>query len=458
MKKVLMVVFDYPPHAGMGMLRSLKFAKYLPEFGWQPVILTIEVPIHKPTSPSYWFCEATEGVLPNVEVIRTKYVSLNQILKSLTELNPFRKRRAGSIAENMSVSPESFRKSFALKIKKALIRLWNDWVLFPDGSIGWYPYAVKEGMAYLCHHSVDVIFSTALPITSHLIANTLSRKSGIPWIADFRDPWSQAHYREASCLRSRIDKYLEPKIVESASALVTVSEPIREELLHIHTSFSEKSFVIANGYDPEDYSKTVLSKTKSMTITFTGRMYEIDFSSKGRTPAVLFQSMANLFREGRIPRDRLQCIIYGEYPHALAKMIADYGLETVVTCRGAVSFREAIEAQQDADILLLLSWNDNDQKGNLGGKIFEYLGAKKPILALPYYNQGIDNILTSTQAGVIVTNVQACMETLWGWYRDFDTKGFIPYHGITTVLEGYSRKRATEQLADILNKVTQTKG
>lgn len=457
MKKVLLIAFSYPPFAGMGMLRSLKFAKYLPAFGWQPIVLTIEAPIKVQPSPSYWFCDAAEGDLPQVEVIRTKHASPNLFLKSLMALNFFRRKETGGVAESKAGSPVATHKYLTLGIKRGLISLWNDWLLFPDNAVGWYPYAVKGAMTYLRDHSVDVIFSTSLPMTSHLIANTLSRKTGIPWVADFRDPWSQGHYRETSRLRNRIDKCLETKTVKSASALITVSEPLREEFLKIHRTFSQKSFVIYNGYDADDYSNPERSVKRPMTITFTGRMYEIDFSSKGRTPSILFQSMAILFRDGRIPSDHLQCHIYGEYPRELTEMIAAYGLEKVVKCLGALPFREAIKAQQDADALLLLSWADGDRKGILTGKIFEYLGAKKPILAVPYYNQGVDDILTTTRTGVTVTSVQTCIETLWAWYRDFDTRGFLPYHGIPEVIEIYSRKKATEQLAAILNQVSRSR-
>lgn len=457
MKKVLFIAFSYPPLAGMGMLRSLKFAKYLPALGWQPVVLTIDPPLSNQSAPSYWRCDASEGDLPQVEVIRTKYISISLLLQSLSKLSLFRRKESGRVAEKMAGAPVATGKALTLGVKRGLIRLLNDWVLFPDSAGGWYPYAVSGAMKYIRDHHVDAIFSTSLPVTSHLIASSLSRKTGIPWVADFRDPWSQGHYQEVGLLRNRIDKCLETRTVRNASALIAVSEPLREELMDIHKTFTRKSFVIHNGFDADDYTEPERSGKRSMTIIFTGRMYEVDFSSKGRTPAILFQSMADLFREGRIPPDRLQLHIYGEYPLELTKMIAEYGLKAVVTCKGAVPFREAIKAQQEADILLLLCWDDNDRKGILTGKIFEYLGAKRPILAIPFHNQGVSEILTSTKTGMTVTSVQTCVETLWTWYRDFDTHGFLPYHGIPEVVDTYSRKKATEQLAAILKQVSQGK-
>ncbi|MCX5829562.1 MAG: glycosyltransferase [Deltaproteobacteria bacterium] len=335
---------------------------------------------------------------------------------------------------------------------------WNNWIEFPDSAIGWYPYALTEALAYLRQNPVDVIFSTALPMTSHLVANSLSKRTGIPWVADFRDLWSQADYRDVNKLRKMIDSWLEVRTVKSASALITVSEPHMEDLLHLHKTFTTKNFVIYNGYDAEDYPESEMPVNRPFTITYTGRMYDIDFSSKGRTPLILFQSIAALFRGKHIPSDRLQCLIYGEHPHELIEMIAAHGLTKTVKCLGAVPFREAVKAQQQADVLLHLNWNDADQKGILSGKIFEYLGAKKNILSIPFDNKGVGDILRSTQSGVILNNVEACKEQIWRWFQDFEAHGAIPYHGIPAILDHYSRKKATEQLAAILNQVSQAKG
>lgn len=461
MKKVLMIAFNYPPLAGMGMLRSLKFAKYLPFFGWQPAVLTIAASKIKPTPQSqYWFCDESEGLLPQVDIVRTNYVSLKPSTTHLAYLNIFMPKVDRRAPEAFAAPPpDASRPDTTLRDKMMgyLRRFWNNWIEFPDDAVGWYPYAVKGALAYIRHNPVEVIFSTAFPVTSHLIAATVSKKTGIPWVADFRDLWSQAAFRDTNQLRKVIDTYWEVRTVKRASALITVSEPHMEELLQIHKTFDAKNFVIYNGYDADDYNEHEPQVNRPFTITYTGRMYDIDFSAKGRTPAMMFAGIAALFKEKRIPEDRLQCLIYGEHPKKLYDMIAHYGLESIVKCLGGVPFRVAVRAQQQADVLLHLNWDDSDQKGILSGKIFEYLGAKKTILSVPFYNKGVADILRSTQAGVILNSVEACKEQIWRWFQAFEAHGNIPYQGIPERLENYTRKKATEQLAAILNQVSQGK-
>ena len=465
MKKVMMISYNYPPLAGMGMFRSLKFAKFLPLFGWEPIVLTIAVPKIKATQRTqYWLCNEDEGHLPGVKIIRTKIISLKSSWKYLNKLYSFKKNRednsnASNASNAHSDSVPSFRDSKGTeKIKNGLRTFWNTWIEFPDNTIGWYPYALRDALTYLHKNHVDVIFSTALPITSHLIASRLSKKTGIPWIADFRDLWSKAEFRGANKFRMMIDSWFEVWAVKNASSLITVSEPHMEDLLNLHKTFSSKNCVIYNGYDAEDYLEPNTHSNRVFTITYTGRMYDIDFSSKGRTPSILFESIAALIREKRIPKDRIRCLIYGEHPQELIKMIRTNNLTKIVKCLGTVPFREAIKAQQQADVLLHLNWNDLDQKGVLSGKIFEYLGAKKNILSIPFYNEGVFEILKTTKSGVMINSVDACKEQIWKWFQEFDANGAIQYKGVPDVLENYSRKKGTEKLADILDKVSQGKG
>ena len=452
-----MIAFNYPPLAGMGMIRSLKFAKYLPSLGWQPVVLTIAASKIKPTPQSqYWFCDEREGHLPQVDIVRTNYVSLKPSSRFLSWMNYFHRTSHPHVPEGIAAPLKS--RHIGLDIRDRVMghlrRFCNTWIEFPDDAIGWYPYAVRGALAYIRHNPIDAIFSTAFPITSHAIAAAVSKKTGIPWVADFRDLWSQADFREINGFRRFIDRRWEVCTVKSAGALVTVSGPHMEELLRIHTSFREKNFVIYNGYDDDDYPEAEMSPNRPFTIVYTGRMYDIDFSIKERTPAILFAGMAELIRDQQIPHDRLKCLIYGEHPKRLNEMVTFYGLDGIVTCLGGVPFREALRAQNEADILLHLNWNDKDQKGILSGKLFEYLGAGKNILSIPFYNQGVADILHSTKAGILLTDASTCKRQLWDWYREFETRGFLRYNGIPETLDQYSRKRATEQLAAILNRIS----
>lgn len=447
-----MIAYNYPPLAGMGMLRSLKLAKYLPTFGWKPIILTVSTSVVKHISSPYWICDESEGNLPNVNIIRTKFFSLNLLSKYLTSIFPH--TRSNKYVDNANVNKTQTSKSI---IRNFLLSFYNKWLLFPDNTITWYPFAVRQSLQYIKKQRINLIFSTSLPITSHIIARSISRKANVPWVADFRDPWSRPHYNDSGSLRKRIDTLIETSVISSADALTTVSEPLRDRLIEVHKDFENGIFVIYNGYDPDDYGASEIESQPYFTITFTGRMYDIDFNGKGRTPELLFQALEQLHTEGRIDLCKVKVNLYGEYPNDLYHLISKYQLQDSVRCLGPVSFRESIAAQQHATILLLLNWDDSDYEGILTGKIFEYLGACKPILAIPFYNRSVDTVLNKTKAGITITDLHSLKNQLIEWYQQYIKKGSIAYRGITKEIERFSRLKAAEDMSRIFEEVQHNK-
>ena len=443
-----MIAYNYPPLAGMGMQRNLKLAKYLSYFGWKPIILTVSTSIVRHIKSQYWFCDESEGDLPNVDIIRTKFFSRNLLSKNLTRFT----RRTRNKKHLNHLHANKLDNSGNM-IKTFFRSFYNNWIMFPDNAIEWYPFAVKRSLDYIKKNDVSLLFSTSLPMTSHIVANTISKKTGIPWIADFRDPWSDSHYDSKGTLRKRLDKLIEIKVINRADALTTVSEPLKQQLLKCHSKFKDKIFVIYNGYDPDDYGPLKIDSSAHFNITFTGRMYDIDFQRKGRTPELLFQALQQLNKEGRIDLGKVKVNIYGEYPNELYELISKYQVQDAVKCLGSVPFRDSFAAQQHATILLLLNWDDSDYKGIITGKIFEYLGARKPILAIPFYNQSVDAILNNTKAGITITDIDSLKRQLILWYKQYINKGKVTYRGITREIEKFSRKKAAEDLSRIFKKM-----
>jgi glycosyltransferase involved in cell wall biosynthesis len=432
----------------MGMLRNLKIAKYLPYFGWKPIILTVSTSIVRHVTSQYWCCDKSEGNLPNVDIIRTKFFSINLLSNHLTKL--IRRTKDKKHTKHLHANKTDYSNNI---IKTSLISFYNSWIMFPDNTIDWYPFAVKRSLDYIKNNNVDLLFSTSLPFTSHIIANTISKKTGIPWIADFRDLWSDSHYDDNSTLRKKMDRLIETKVINNADALTTVSEPLKQQLLRRHSKFNDKVFVIYNGYDPDDYSPPKTEYSAHFNITFTGRMYDIDFQKKGRTPELLFHALAQLNKEKRIDLAKVMVNIYGEYPSDLYELIHKYQLQDSVKCLGSVPFRESFTAQQHATILLLLNWDDSDYKGVVTGKIFEYLGARNPILAIPFPNRSVDAILNKTKAGITITDLHSLKSQVSLWYQQYIDKGEVTYTGITREIERFSRKKATDDLSRIFEEV-----
>ena len=182
MNKILMVIYNWPPRAGVGMIRPLKFAKYLPDFGWEPTILTPK------SAPSQICCHEKEGHLSGVRIIYTGYFDVLTYIKK--KLRLYLQMETHTEPDKNSADMISFKK----KKESSLISLIRDFLAFPDENIGWYRAAVRKGKELLKNENFSIIYSTSPPETSHLIAKKLKIISGLPWIADLRDPWSNYHH------------------------------------------------------------------------------------------------------------------------------------------------------------------------------------------------------------------------------------------------------------------------
>ena len=200
MRKVLVVAYYYPPLGGAGAVRIAKFVQYLPRFGWEMVVLAPE----GAPSGARW-----KGDTPTAEVIYTKYVDM---------FGPVR-RKSGSLA----VPREHLESGNGKSLKKWLAWALNEFVAIPDSRAGWYPYAVREGVRRVQKGDISAIYSSSPPETTHLIAKAIHERTGIPWVAELRDLWTQNPYYQRSFLRLFMECRLEHRTLNGADALVTTT-------------------------------------------------------------------------------------------------------------------------------------------------------------------------------------------------------------------------------------------
>src|SRR6185295_13966676 len=206
-----MLCYYYPPLGGIGSQRSQKFARYLPDHGWHPVVVT-------PECGAYLVDHSLDdGKSKGVDVIRTRYVDLSSNFKRVmggrgAAAGTPRGQAASAVAAGGGVT-------------NLLRRTVRSWVYIPDGQIGWYPYAVRAGRRAIESQKVEAIYSSSFPVTAHLAACRLKTATDKPWIADFRDLWTENHYADySSALRKRLDQMIESGLLEKADVLVTVSD------------------------------------------------------------------------------------------------------------------------------------------------------------------------------------------------------------------------------------------
>lgn len=431
-KKVLIVSYHFPLSTlSIGTLRMRGLAKYLPEYNWEPVILTVAAP-EEPES--------------RFRVIQTPYPG---------DVTTCFKRKLGAQPEAPVEEQVHFLKKIYYNEKFILLakfieitkRALAEVLEYPDAQRRWYPYAVEAGSRLLSTEPFDAIISTADPFTCHLIAKTLKRNFKIPWIADFRDLWTQNHYYRFSPIRRLIERSLELKTLRLADALVTVSEPLAQQLRTLHKE--KPVYTITNGYDPDDVKKKPL--TKEFTITYTGYLY------KGkRDPESLFKAISELLNEGKLDKHLVKIRFYGvtEY-YWIENKIKKYHLEDVVLLNPKVPRDTALDKQRESQILLLLMWNHPEEVGVYTGKLFEYLAARRPILAVGGPRGVVTELLEETGAGVHPPNHEELKKALLEFYNDYKTYGYVPYKGNEEKISKYSHLEMARQFAELLNAVTE---
>ena len=420
MKKVLIIAYYW-----RGRIPGL--AKYLPEFGWQPVILTAPSPLD-------------EQPAPELRLIETPYHDILGFWKRLFRLNPD-EDITNQVKRRLGVNP---KKSFV----DSLITLGGEVIGYPDLQRGWKPFAVKAGDELLQQEDINAIISSFSPVTSHLIAKELKIKYKIPWIADLRDLWSQNHNYHYGRLRKFLDRRLELKTLSVADALVTVSPLWAEELRALHKR--EVVYTITNGFDPDKMNKGQIDLTSKFTITYTGVIY-----TGKQEPSKLFAALKDLISDGTINPKDVEVRFYGPEIVWLSSEIEEYGLSAIVKYYGMQPQEIAFEKQRESQLLLLLNWNDPRVSGWYPQKVFEYLGARRPILAIGGFgNDVVDRLLDETKAGMYCKTVEDIKNNLRELYSEYKRKGKISYHGDIAKINKYSHREMARKFAEVLDRIT----
>ncbi|HDN74462.1 MAG TPA: hypothetical protein ENG16_05540 [Archaeoglobus sp.] len=419
-RRVLVITYYFPPRPGVASLRLRGLAKFLPEYGWEPVILTAALP-GKPE--------------PCFKVVQTPYPG---------DVTARWKRRLGLAADKGF--QEQIRIPRALRERKGsfttkVFNLAKAIIAYPDDQKGWYPFAVEVGHDLLKNGEFDALLSSSGPVTCHLIARELKRSHRIPWVADLRDLWTQNHYYPYGSLRRLLERRLEVKTLGTADVLVTVSKPFAQKLQLLHCG--KLVIAIPNGYDPDEVATAPL--TKEFTITYAGQLYQ-----GKRDPTLLFRAIAELISEGRIDRQDIKIRFYGTTEYWLAKAIKRFGLEDVVSLHPQVSRYIALEKQRESQVLLLLQWDHPEEMGVYPGKVFEYLAAQRPILAIGGPKGVIAELLEETGAGIHACKYEDIKSILTKFYKQYKTYGYVPYTGCKERIAKYSHREMARRFAEVL--------
>jgi hypothetical protein len=446
MKRVLIITYYWPPTGGSGVQRWVKFAKYLPQEGWQPVIYT-------PENPEQLAVDHTlEAEIPKgAEIVKTRITEPYELYKKFL-------KKSGHSKEAVEVNPvNAQKKSFLQKVA-----MWVRGNLFlPDPRCLWIRPSVKFLKKYLQEHPVDLIVSTGPPQSMHLIARKLARQTGLPWVADFRDPWTKIFYFKHLSMTRLTEAWhrkMEKKVLDQASAVVAVSPLVQQEFQAMTQTSVE---LITNGYDECDFPKgpcreafggidSATGKLRPFTVTHTGL-----FAADG-DPDVLWDVLAEKCAADKVFAGCLNIRLVGKTDDRILDSVREAGLETYLTDLGYQPHNVAIEEQRKASLLILPLRKEPEYKAVLPGKLFEYLASWRPVLGIGQTDGAMSMILNQTKTGIVLswndkTSIRRFVDLCWANHL----KGDLQVDDAD--LTKFTRRELTHRMAELFDSLVSSR-
>lgn len=418
--KILVVSYYYPPFNCIGSLRVGKMTKYLRKNGHEVKVLT-----------------CVQQLLPNDlkveicadDILYTSWVNVNKVLQV-------------AVGGERSVISTGYSVGSGVKARllKRAGNVYKTFVNFPDGQVGWVPFACVSGLKLLREWTPDVIYASGLPISSLLVARYLSSRTSIPWVGELRDLWVDNSYRFMPAWRNRIEKSLERFIFRKAKGIVTVSKPLARVL---QEKYDLPIRVVTNGFDEEDYCLLPDNEmdAKRFVIVYTGMVYE------GRQdPTPLFAAIQMLQEVHGI---RVTVRFYGRYLQSIRGLAKRFDIEANVEVFDPVSYHESLLVQSRADVVLLILGKGDGEEGVFTGKFFEYLRSLRPILAVGGTENVAAEVIFKRGAGRVLDDSDAIAAQLLDWHTEKELNGKLVGNK-RSVAVGFSREEQARILGSFL--------
>lgn len=428
MKRVLIITYYWPPSGGSGVQRWLKMSKYLPENGWQPVVYTAEDAEYPVEDASL-----EKDVAPETEVIRRPIIEPYSFYKKFLGIKKTDKVKAGFINEGA-------RKSGW----KENVSVWIRGNFFiPDARCWWIKPSVRFLTNYLKEHPVDAMISTGPPHSMHLIAKALHKKLNIPWVADFRDPWTDIDfYHDLKLTKCSDEKHhrLENQVLTEATKVVTVGWDCAEGL---ENHGAKDVRVITNGFD--EYTEIESCQRLENNDGFT--LAHIGIIGANRNPEKFWEAISEL----SIPDLKIRLI--GQIDNSVVESIRKNDVEKFVEIIPYIPHNQVVEEQNKSQVLLLFINNTPNAKGVLTGKLFEYLASGRPIFGVGPSDGDSAKIIAETQSGIVVdfNDKEKMKSVIMDFYQKYKDNQLVTKRN--ELIDKYSRKNLTKEFVKILNEI-----
>ncbi|MFQ3598161.1 MAG: glycosyltransferase [Chloroherpetonaceae bacterium] len=431
MKKLLIITYYFPPSGGAGVQRVLKFVKYLREFDVEPVVLTVQDGDFPTRDESL-----TSDVPATIKIHRTKIFEPYALYRKLTgkppdapvDVNnipkPGEKR---SLAEHMA---EFVRSNFFI----------------PDARIGWLPVAKKHALKIIAEEKIDCLYSSSPPYTTALIARTVAKKTRLPWIAGFRDPWTGFLSTPTRYgLAKKIDEQLERSVYQSCDILEVAWKGIGKDFQKKYPDIDASKIVhIENGFDAADIPSLIFPRNDRFTITYTGSMYG------KRSPKPFLDAVKSLIAQGKVDPKKIKLNFIGRFGANLLPLFEDEGLYGAVEVKSYMPHAESVKELLKSDALLLVVDDAEGSEEIVPGKVYEYIGTSRPVITLALEG-AIATLIRETNAGIVANFRNSSeIESAVLHYYDAFWNGEALWKGNSGVIKKYTRREAAGKLAEVV--------
>jgi len=425
MKKVLVVTYYWPPAGGPGVQRWLKFVKYLPEFG-------IEPHVYVPQNPNYPIVDETLLCEPNpaIHIIKQPIFEPYALGKIISKKKTNRISSGIITEKNMS-----WMEKFLLFVRGNLF--------IPDARVFWVKPSYTYLKNYLIEQKIDTLITTGPPHSLHLIGLRLKKELKINWIADFRDPWTTISYHnKLRMLKFAVKKHLrmEREVLQTADEIIVTSNSLQRAY---QKTANKPVSLITNGYDLEDIEKVDLDAFFSIT--------HIGSLLSRRNPIVLWKILSVLIQSQPDFKKHLKIKLAGIVGQNVLDSLSEFGLMVFVEQKGYVNHSQAIKMQHSAQLLLLAEIDSEETKVIIPGKFFEYLIARRPILAVGPHDWEIKGLIEQTSSGRCFSHRQQeeIKDYIWKCFQAYQSGNLMVQ---SKGIEAFSRKELTRKLSKIIHQ------
>lgn len=431
---VLFITYYFPPSGGSGVQRPLKMVKYLEEFGWTPIVLTVD-----PEYASYPGLDHSmlEEIPPATEVHRTQ------------SWDPYSMYASVASKKKDDVVSVGFVSDKKQGWKEYLARWIRANLFIPDARRGWVPFALKQARMIIQSHTINAIVTTGPPQSTHLIGKKLKKLFGLPWIADMRDPWTKVYYADqfpTTPIARHFNERMEQSVLDEADLVVTVT-PSMQTAFQAQTK--TQCVNIYNGFDPADFAELdppADTQSETFLLSFVGNLMA------DQNPSALWKAIHQLREQGRL--EKMNIHLVGNVDRHVLADIDQAGIMDLMTRKEYVPHHEAVQHMQAGTVLLLPINRGPAGKGILTGKLFEYLATHNPILGIGPVDGDAARVLAETGAGTMLdyedrTGIE---QALLAYYTAW-TEGHLGTSTDKETLGQFNRKHQARELAGLLDKL-----